>query len=90
MTKIVKGGIVSRVGEPDKSAVPVETITFPDVGPNVTVPPGSHGTLIVSRVPQTPYTKADTLFYRDSNHHNDTNMTIDSVSGPTKFKITTR
>ncbi|HZR61037.1 MAG TPA: hypothetical protein VFA80_08835 [Xanthobacteraceae bacterium] len=87
MTKVVTGGAIRRRSEKEIYAVPVETITFPDVQPRDVPPPGAQGTAVVKRVPHDPYKKSDQLFYEDGNHHNDTNFIVTSVVGPAKYVL---
>lgn len=87
MTKVVTGGMIRRQSEKDIYAVPVETITFPDLQPRDVPAAGNQATAIVKRVPHDPYRKGENLFYEDSNHHNDTNFAVVSVVGPAKYVL---
>jgi len=87
MTKIVKGGAVRRRAEKDLYAVPVESVTFPDIPQPQPPAAGDMATIVVQRVPATPYVKGEALFYWDGNHHNDTNFAVTSVVGPAKYKV---
>ena len=89
MPKVVKGGIVYRSDQSEKLAAEVDYIDFPTVDSHATVPAGAEGTLFLKAPPPQigHYDKGDTLYYKDSNRHNDSTFDVKENVGPTKYKI---
>ncbi|WP_277960743.1 hypothetical protein [Pseudomonas sp. RIT-To-2] len=87
--KVVKGGVVHTSNQPAKLAAAVDQIQFDKVDPNVTVPAGSIGTMIlVAPPPQIGhYNVGDKLYYSDSNHHNDSTFEVKANIGPSKYTV---
>ena len=86
--RIVTGGSVQR--NMNEKSANVDKIEFPTAGEDPLVPNGTTGTLWLVNLPTHvgPYSAGDELQYSDSNHNNDSTLTVNSVVGPTKYKIT--
>jgi hypothetical protein len=96
MPRVVTHGQVMRQSETNPYAVPVDSLTFPTLAAVGPLPAAdTEGVLIVTRVPNTPYTvtpaaatDATTIVYEDGNNNNTVRMRVTSVVGPAKYKIT--
>lgn len=89
MSITIEGGIVSLSTDKTVKAT-VETILFPnDDRVNGQVPVGAQGTMTLKDVPDHKnFTTGNLLYYRDGNNNNNANLTVDSVIGPIKYKVT--
>lgn len=90
MTKTVKGGIVYRKDQAEKLSASVQQIEFPNIASTASVTVGAKGTMILTASPPQigHYDKGNTLYYKDSNHHNDATLNVDQNVGPSKYIIT--
>ncbi len=88
MSITVEGGIISLTDPSVKATV--KTILFPnDKRVNGQVPIVAQGTMILKNVPDHKnFVRGNVLYYRDGNSNNNVNLTVNSVDGPTKYKVT--
>ena len=89
MSITIEGGVVSLSTDPSVKAA-VKTILFPNVNRvNGQVPIGAQGTMTLKDVPDHEnFVIGNVLHYRDENNNNNANLTVNSVVGPTKYKVT--
>jgi hypothetical protein len=89
MSITVEGGVVT-LSTDSKVKATVNNIIFPnDNRINGQVPIGAQGTMTLKDVPDHQnFATGNILYYRDGNNNNNVNLTVTSVVGPTKYKVT--
>jgi hypothetical protein len=91
MTRTVTGGSYRRDNEAAAYYVGNESTVFPTLNPQGPLPPpGAEATATLQKPPNTPYAVNEQVMYFDGNNNNTVHFTVQSVVGPSKYKLSVR